>query len=78
MENWGHDELKKKYIDDEQVIVEGGLTGNKGVIGWYVPPWMVDKYPDITDCREPQEVPDAVPDRSPRARASSSPATRPS
>ncbi len=26
-----------------------GLTGNDGVIGWYVPPWMVDKYPDITD-----------------------------
>ena len=49
VENWGHDALKKKYIDDEQVAVEGGLTGNKGVIGWYVPPWMARRYPDITD-----------------------------
>ena len=23
--------------------------GVKGIIGWYVPQWMVDKYPDITD-----------------------------
>ncbi len=49
LENWGHDDLKKKYIDDEKLVVEGGLTGNKGVIGWYVPPWMAEEYPDITD-----------------------------
>ncbi|MDQ1292679.1 MAG: glycine betaine/proline transport system substrate-binding protein [Actinomycetota bacterium] len=51
VENWGHDELKKRYIDREQLLVEGGLTGNKGIIGWYVPPWMVEKYPDITNWR---------------------------
>jgi glycine betaine/proline transport system substrate-binding protein len=49
LENWGHDDLKKLYIDDKKVAVEGGLTGNKGVIGWYVPPWMAKAYPDITD-----------------------------
>jgi glycine betaine/proline transport system substrate-binding protein len=49
LENWGHDDLKKKYIDTEQVAVEGGLTGNKGIIGWYVPPWMAEAYPDITN-----------------------------
>jgi len=47
LENWGHDDLKKKYIDDARVAVELGLTGNKGVIGWYVPPWMAKTYPDI-------------------------------
>ena len=26
-----------------------GETGNLGVIGWFVPPWMAKKYPDITD-----------------------------
>jgi glycine betaine/proline transport system substrate-binding protein len=31
------------------VAVEQGLTGNKGVIGWYVPPWMAERYPDIVD-----------------------------
>ncbi|MBB2946877.1 glycine betaine/proline transport system substrate-binding protein [Actinoplanes lutulentus] len=49
LENWGHDDLKKKYIDRQKVAVELGLTGNKGVIGWYVPPWMAKTYPDITD-----------------------------
>jgi len=48
VENWGHDELKKKYIDSQKVAVEAGLTGNRGVIGWYVPPWMAEQYPDIT------------------------------
>jgi glycine betaine/proline transport system substrate-binding protein len=47
LENWGHDDLKKRYIDKEKVAVEAGLTGNKGVIGWYVPPWMKKTYPDI-------------------------------
>ncbi|WP_214105698.1 ABC transporter substrate-binding protein [Acrocarpospora catenulata] len=49
VENWGHDDLKKKYIEDQKVAVDAGLTGNKGVIGWYVAPWMAAKYPDITD-----------------------------
>jgi glycine betaine/proline transport system substrate-binding protein len=25
------------------------MTGNEGIIGWYLPPWMAQKYPDITD-----------------------------
>jgi glycine betaine/proline transport system substrate-binding protein len=49
LENWGHDDLKKTYITDKKVAVEVGPTGNKGTIGWYVPQWMADKYPDITD-----------------------------
>jgi len=49
LESWGHDDLKKRYVDEQKVIVEAGLTGNKGVIGWYVPPWMAKQYPDITD-----------------------------
>lgn len=49
LENWGHDDLKKLYIDQQGVAVEAGLTGNKGVIGWYVPPWMVKAYPDLLD-----------------------------
>jgi glycine betaine/proline transport system substrate-binding protein len=52
IENWGHPELQKKYMTDQGgdgTAVDAGLTGNDGVIGWYVPPWMADKYPDITD-----------------------------
>src|SRR5687768_1150949 len=49
VENWGHDDLKKKYIEDQKTAVNAGPTGNEGIIGWYVPPWMAQKYPDITD-----------------------------
>jgi glycine betaine/proline transport system substrate-binding protein len=49
LENWGHEDLKKKYIETDKVAVEAGSTGVKGVIGWYVPPWMAQQYPDITD-----------------------------
>jgi len=49
LENWGHDDLRKKYIDDQKVAVQVGATGNKGIIGWYVPPWLAKEHPDITD-----------------------------
>ncbi len=49
IENWAHDDLKKKYIEEKKVAVHAGETGNDGVIGWYVPKWMAEKYPDITD-----------------------------
>ncbi|BBH15787.1 glycine/betaine-binding protein [Nocardioides baekrokdamisoli] len=49
LENWGHDDLVAKYITQQKVVVDAGQTGNKGVIGWYVPPWMAAKYPDITN-----------------------------
>ncbi|WP_329297266.1 ABC transporter substrate-binding protein [Streptomyces sp. NBC_00659] len=49
LENWGHDDLKKKYITQQKTAVEAGETGNKGVIGWYVPPWLAKAHPDILD-----------------------------
>ena len=49
LENWGHDDLKKKYITQQKTAVEAGSTGNKGIIGWYVPPWLAKAHPDITD-----------------------------
>ena len=51
LENWGHDDLKKTYIDQQKVAVEDGETGNQGIIGWYVPPWLAKAHPDITDWR---------------------------
>ncbi|NRQ40050.1 ABC transporter substrate-binding protein [Nonomuraea sp. NN258] len=49
IEDWGHPDLEKKYVEEKKVAQNIGPTGNKGVIGWYVPKWMADKYPDITD-----------------------------
>ncbi len=49
IENWGHPDLVAKYIDEQKVAENAGPTGNIGTIGWYVPPWMAQEYPDITD-----------------------------
>jgi len=49
LENWGHDDLAAKYITEKGVAVDLGPTGNEGIIGWYVPPFLAEKYPDILD-----------------------------
>ena len=49
IENWGHPDLVQKYITDQKTAQDAGANGNIGIIGWYVPPWMAQQYPDITD-----------------------------
>jgi glycine betaine/proline transport system substrate-binding protein len=49
LENWGHPDLTKQYITEQKTAVDLGQTGNKGIIGWYVPPWLAQAHPDITD-----------------------------
>lgn len=49
IENWGHPDLEKKYIEEDKVAINAGETGNVGIIAWYVPGWMVEEHPDITD-----------------------------
>ncbi|WMD05527.1 ABC transporter substrate-binding protein [Streptomyces sp. FXY-T5] len=49
VENWGHDDLKKKYITQQKTAVDAGPTGNEGLIGWYVPPWLAKAHPDILE-----------------------------
>ena len=48
VENWGHADLVKKYIDQQGTVQDAGLTGGQGLIGWFVPQWMAEEYPDIT------------------------------
>lgn len=47
LENWGHEDLKAKYIENSKTAVEVGPTGNDGVIGWFIPQWMTEEYPDL-------------------------------
>ncbi len=50
IEDWGHPDLEKKYVKSANpTAVDLGENGNVGQIGWFVPPWMAKKYPDITD-----------------------------
>lgn len=47
IEDWGGGRWKKWV--DRGAIKEAGPNGNIGLIGMYVAPWMVAKYPDILD-----------------------------
>jgi glycine betaine/proline transport system substrate-binding protein len=49
LENWGHPDFEQTYITEKKVAMDAGQTGNVGIIGWFVPKWMVDEHPDITD-----------------------------
>ena len=49
LENWGHDDLKAKYIDQDKTAQSAGELGVTGIIGWYVPGWMAEEHPDITN-----------------------------
>ncbi|MEO3938889.1 ABC transporter substrate-binding protein [Dermatophilaceae bacterium Soc4.6] len=49
LENWGHEDLAQKYITEQKVAQDAGQTGNIGVIGWYVPPFLAKEHPDIVD-----------------------------
>ncbi|MFD6436894.1 ABC transporter substrate-binding protein [Streptomyces venezuelae] len=49
MEDWGHPDQEKLYIDDKKTVARGGDVGVTGHIGWYVPTYFAKKHPDITD-----------------------------
>ncbi|CAM3765419.1 ABC transporter substrate-binding protein [Nocardiopsis rhodophaea] len=48
VENWGHEDLMKQYgPEGNDTVVDGGPNGNKGTLGWYVPKYLLEEYPDI-------------------------------
>ena len=51
IEDWGHPDLEKKFFakGGDGSATDVGPTGNVGIIGWYVPPWLAKAHPDILD-----------------------------
>ncbi len=47
IEDWGGGRWQEWV--DRGGVVDVGSNGNVGLIGMFVPQWMADKYPDITD-----------------------------
>ncbi|MGI9197140.1 MAG: glycine betaine ABC transporter substrate-binding protein [Candidatus Nanopelagicales bacterium] len=47
VEDWGGGRWQEWV--DRGAVVEVGPNGNVGLIGMYVPQWMCDQYPDISD-----------------------------
>lgn len=49
LEDWGHPDQEKLYVQDKKTIVPGGDLGVTGHIGWYVPKYWADEHPDVTE-----------------------------
>ncbi|MFG2475252.1 ABC transporter substrate-binding protein [Streptomyces fagopyri] len=49
LEDWGHPDQEKRYVEDKKTIVAGGGLGVTGHIGWYVPTYFARQHPDVTD-----------------------------
>jgi glycine betaine/proline transport system substrate-binding protein len=49
LEDWGHPDQEKRYVDDKKTITSGGGLGVTGHIGWYVPTYFAKQHPDVTD-----------------------------
>ena len=49
LEVWpsGHSERIAEYIDNLGTVEDGGDLGPLGVIGWYVPNYVIDEHPDL-------------------------------
>jgi glycine betaine/proline transport system substrate-binding protein len=47
LENWGHADLAKTFIESKKVAQDVGPTGTIGVIGWFVPRYVVDANPGL-------------------------------
>lgn len=47
MEDWGHPDQEKLYVDDKKTVARGGDLGVDGHIGWWVPKYWADQHPDV-------------------------------
>jgi glycine betaine/proline transport system substrate-binding protein len=49
LEVWpsGHQQNVELYINELGVVVDGGLLGPIGKIGWYIPTYMLDDHPEL-------------------------------
>ncbi|MFF5716894.1 ABC transporter substrate-binding protein [Streptomyces buecherae] len=49
LEDWGHPEQERRYVEEKKTIARGGDLGVQGHIGWWVPKYFADAHPDVTD-----------------------------
>ncbi|OAH13144.1 ABC transporter substrate-binding protein [Streptomyces jeddahensis] len=49
LEDWGHPEQEKRYVEEKKTITNGGDLGVTGHIGWFVPTYFAEQHPDVTD-----------------------------
>lgn len=47
MEVWGHSPLYAQYVKGNHKVVDAGLEGPSGNIGWYVPTYLMQQHPEL-------------------------------
>src|SRR5262249_31718986 len=47
LEDWGHVPQQKQYVAKQKTVVYAGVNGVKGVIGWYIPDYLMKQYPQF-------------------------------
>ncbi|MGW7608429.1 ABC transporter substrate-binding protein [Streptomyces sp. NPDC054766] len=60
LEDWGHPDQEKRYVEGKKTIAPGGNLGVTGHIGWYVPTYFAKQHPDVTDWRNLDEYADRL------------------
>src|SRR5207245_1409101 len=45
LEDWQHVDQYKQYITKQHTVVMGGPNGVTGHIGWYIPTYLMQQYP---------------------------------
>lgn len=49
LEEWGHSPQYGQYIKKGHTVVDAGLEGPNGNIGWYIPTYLLKKHPELKD-----------------------------
>src|SRR5881394_3018100 len=47
LEDWQHVDQYKQYITKQHTVVMGGANGVTGHIGWYIPTYVMQQYPQF-------------------------------
>jgi glycine betaine/proline transport system substrate-binding protein len=47
LEDWGHVPQWSQYVTKQKTVVRAGANGVTGVIGWYVPTYLVQQHPEL-------------------------------
>ena len=47
LEDWQHVDQYKQYINKQHTVVMGGPNGVTGHIGWYIPTYLMQQYPQF-------------------------------
>jgi glycine betaine/proline transport system substrate-binding protein len=51
LEVWGHSPLYDKYVRGSHQVINAGLEGPNGNIGWYVPTYLMQQHPELKTWR---------------------------